>query len=150
MENRNTYHLSPAGLSDLSDLRMIEKACFPLDAWPLLELIGVLIMPNLVRIKAVIGDRMVGFVSGEQRRLEKVGWISTIGVLPQYQRMGIANALLDQCEKDMGLPTVKLTVRRSNLSAQSLYNVRGYNQVEVWREYYQGGEDGLVYQKDLM
>ena len=143
------FNLSSAGLSDLSDLRVIEKACFSLDAWPLLELIGVLILPNVVRIKAVIGDRMVGFISGEQRRLENAGWISTIGVLPQYQRMGIATALLTRCEKDMNMPIVKLTVRRSNLSAQSLYYSRGYNQVEVWKEYYQGGEDGLIFQKEL-
>ena len=149
MNQNARFQLSSAGLGDLSDLRVIEKACFPLDAWPLLELIGVLIMPNVIRVKAVIGDRMVGFVSGEQRHLEKVGWISTIGVLPQYQRMGIANALLDLCEKKMDLPAVKLTVRRSNLSAQSLYYSRGYRQVEVWKEYYQGGEDGLIFQKDL-
>ena len=92
---------------------------------------------------------MVGFISGEQRRLEGVGWISTIAVLPQYQRLGIANALLDRCENEMGFPVVKLTVRRSNLAAQSLYASRGYRQVDVWASYYQGGEDGLVLQKNL-
>jgi ribosomal-protein-alanine N-acetyltransferase len=149
MSSLHSFHLERAGLSDLSDLRVIEKACFPLDAWPLLELIGVLMMPNLVRIKAVIKERMVGFISGEQRRLEGVGWISTIAVLPQYQRLGIANALLDRCENEMGFPVVKLTVRRSNLAAQSLYASRGYRQVDVWASYYQGGEDGLVLQKNL-
>src|SRR5512133_2047716 len=115
------YQLTSAGLSDLNQLRGIEKACFPLDAWPMLELIAVLIMPNLVKIKAEVGDKMVGFVGGDARRFEGVGWITTLGVLPQYQRMGIATALLNQCEEQMGMSVIKLTVRRSNISAQTLY-----------------------------
>lgn len=144
-----SYQLKPAGLSDLNPLRAIEKACFPLDAWPMLELIAVLIMPNLVKIKAEVGDKMVGFVGGDAHRFENVGWITTLGVLPQYQRMGIASALLDQCEQEMGMPVVKLTVRRSNLSAQTLYFGRGYQQIDVWKSYYEGGEDGLILQKKL-
>lgn len=115
----------------------------------MLELIGVLIMPNLVKIKAVVGDKMVGFVGGDPRRFEGVGWITTLGVLPQFQRLGIASALLDQCEQEMGMPIVKLTVRRSNLSALTLYNGRGYRQIDVWKGYYEGGEDGLILQKKL-
>lgn len=149
MTNTPTYQLSPAGLSDLNPLRAIEKACFPLDAWPLLELLAVLILPNLVKIKAEVGDKMVGFVGGDAHRLEGVGWITTLGVLPQYQRLGIASALLDQCEKQMGMPVVKLTVRRSNINAQTLYFARGYTQVDVWKGYYEGGEDGLILQKKL-
>jgi len=149
MTNNPEYKLSPAGLSDLNPLRAIEKACFPLDAWPLLELLSVLILPNLIKIKAEIGEKMVGFVGGDARRFEGVGWITTLGVLPQYQRMGIATALLDQCEQQMGMSIVKLTVRRSNLSAQTLYYTRGYQQIDVWKSYYEGGEDGLVLQKKL-
>ena len=64
---------------NLNPLRAIEKACFPLDAWPLLELLAVLILPNLVKIKAEVGDKMVGFVGGDAHRLEGVGWITTLG-----------------------------------------------------------------------
>lgn len=149
MTNNSEFTLSPAGLSDLNPLRAIEKACFPLDAWPLLELLSVLILPNLIKIKAEVGEKMVGFVGGDPRRFEGVGWITTLGVLPQYQRMGIASALLDQCEQQMGMSVVKLTVRRSNLSAQTLYYTRGYQQIDVWKSYYEGGEDGLILQKKL-
>lgn len=115
----------------------------------MLELIGVLIMPNLVKIKAVVEDKMIGFVGGDAHRFEGVGWITTLGVLPQYQRLGIASAMLDRCEKEMNMPVVKLTVRRSNLSAQTLYFGRGYQQIDVWKNYYEGGEDGLILQKHL-
>jgi ribosomal protein S18 acetylase RimI-like enzyme len=149
MNNSLLYNLAPANLGDLSQLRLIEKACFPLDAWPLLELLGVLLLPNLVKIKAEVDDKMVGFVGGDAHRGEEIGWITTLGVLPRYQRMGIATALLDQCEQEMGMPMVKLTVRKSNISAQRLYFSRGYRQVEVWDRYYEGGEDGLVLEKKL-
>ncbi len=149
MQTPSSFRLSNAGLSDLSQMRVIEKACFPLDAWPLLELIAALILPNLVRIKAEVGDKMVGFVGGDAHRGENIGWITTIGVLPQYQRMGIATALLDQCEKEMNMPYVRLTVRKSNFAAQYLYLSRGYRQINIWERYYDDGEDGLILEKRL-
>jgi ribosomal protein S18 acetylase RimI-like enzyme len=149
MNNSPIYQLAPAGLGDLSQMRAIEKACFPLDAWPLLELITVLILPNLVKIKAEVDGKMVGFIGGDAHRGENVGWITTLGVLPQFQRLGIATALLDACEQEMGMPVVKLTVRKSNFTAQRLYFERGYREVEVWERYYEGGEDGLILCKKL-
>jgi N-alpha-acetyltransferase 10/11 len=149
MDNTQKFQLSPAGLGDLSQMRIIEKACFPLDAWPLLELLAVLILPHLVKIKAEVDYKMVGFIGGDAHRGEHIGWITTLGVLPQYQRMGIASALLEQCEKEMGMPVVRLTVRKSNFTAQKLYFGRGYRQVEVWNRYYEGGEDGLILEKKL-
>src|SRR4030042_1173571 len=35
---------------DLNHLRQLERACFPKDAWPLLDLIGVLTMPEVGKI----------------------------------------------------------------------------------------------------
>jgi len=43
-----------AGLGDLGQMRAIEKACFPLDAWPLIELIASLTLPGLVKIMWVV------------------------------------------------------------------------------------------------
>ncbi len=141
------FTIEQADLGDLGGMRAIELACFPLDAWPLLELIGALTFPGLVRLKATSGGKMVGFVGGMVKRSEKEGWITTLGVLPAYRRFGIATALLDQCELAMGMPVIKLTVRKSNLGAQQLYRLRGYIPVETWERYYDGGEDGLVLEK---
>jgi ribosomal-protein-alanine N-acetyltransferase len=141
------FTIEPANLNDLGGMRAIEQACFPLDAWPLLELIGALSLPGLVRLKATVDGRMVGFVGGMSKRSKNEGWITTLGVLPGYRRMGIANALLDECEKTMAMPTIRLTVRKSNLGALQLYRLRGYSQVEIWEHYYEGGEDGLVLEK---
>jgi hypothetical protein len=53
------------------------------------------------------------------------------------------------CEQKMGMPTVKLTVRRNNLEAFHLYEKMGYQQVDIWSHYYRNGEDGLVLEKHL-
>ena len=94
----------PATLRDLGSLRRIEQACFPKDAWPLLDLMAVLTWPEVIRLKAVADGQMVGFIAGDPRRTEGVAWIATLGVLPDYRRQGIARALLQECEKKLNAP----------------------------------------------
>lgn len=134
----------PAGLRDLNALRLVEQICFGPDAWPLIDLIGVLSFPGIVRIKALIGERMVGFIAGEAKPWEGAGWITTIGVLPEFRRLGIASRLILDCEMGMGLPSVKLCVRQSNKSAIALYKHLGYRDLQVWPAYYSDKEDALV------
>ncbi|MBP9675220.1 MAG: GNAT family N-acetyltransferase [Anaerolineaceae bacterium] len=145
--NLYPYDLTPASLSDLSQLNSLEKACFPLDAWPLIEQIAVLTFPGIVRIKAVQYEMMVGFIGGDAKKLQKTGWITTLAVLPQFRRQGLAGALLHACEQALKMPTVRLSVRASNQDAIYLYTKHGYSQVDVWRHYYQGGEDAIVMSK---
>jgi ribosomal-protein-alanine N-acetyltransferase len=78
-----------------------------------------------------------------------VAWVATIGVDPGYQRRGIGRALLRACEERVNLPRMKLTVRLSNRVAVSLYEKEGYRTVDVWKAYYDDGEDGLVMEKIL-
>ncbi len=113
------------------------------------DLIGVLILPGLVRLKAVVGDEMVGFVGGDPHPAEKVGWVATLGVSRNYRRRGIASALLQACEEGMQMPAVRLSVRRSNQVAIQLYHAHGYQLVDVWTGYYFDGEDALVLEKML-
>ena len=141
--------IQSASLRDLGALRRLEKACFEKDAWPLLDLIAVLTWPEVIRLKAVDDSEMIGFVVGDPRRSEGVTWIATIGVDPRYQRRGIGRALLHACEEQTSLPGVKLTVRISNQGAISLYEKEGYRSVDIWKRYYNDGEDGLVMEKVL-
>lgn len=148
MSATSIYNIQTASWRDLFALSALEKICFSQDAWPLLELIGVLAIPGVVRLRAVVADEMVGFIAGDPRRHEKTGWILTLGVLPDWRRKGIAQALLRRCEEHMEMPRVKLTVRRNNLSALQLYKKMGYQQVDIWSRYYHNGEDGLVLEKN--
>ena len=140
------YQILPAGWRDLGALRQLEKACFPEDAWPLLDLIGVLSLPNVVRLKAIMGDQMIGFVAGDKKS-SALGWIATIGVLPEYRRQGIAAALLRACETRLAVTRIRLSVRLGNASAIRLYEDFGYQRVDIWPEYYQDGTDALVFEK---
>ena len=141
------FQIEGAGLTDFNALRALEQVCFGGDAWPWLDLVGVLVLPGLVRVKASLAGRMVGFAGGDPHQGEGVGWIATLGVLPDYRRMGIAKALLEVCEERMGLPVVRLSVRRSNEAAIQLYHSQGYRPVDIWSKYYFDQEDALVLEK---
>ncbi len=137
----------PATLRDLGPLRRIEQACFLKDAWPLLDLIAVLTWPEVVRFKAVEDGQMIGFIAADPRPSEELAWISTVGVLPEYQRRGIGRTLLLECEKRLTQARIRLCVRVSNEAAIRLYQQEGYLATDTWREYYNDNENALVMEK---
>ncbi len=139
--------IEKAGIRDLGGLRVLENECFPLDAWPLIDLIAVLLLPGVVRLKAVVDRRMVGFIATDLRRTQGIGWIVTLGVLPAYQRRGIARSLLLACMEQMDVTCFRLSVRKSNIAALRLYAQQGFRIVDTWSKYYNGGEDALVLEK---
>jgi ribosomal protein S18 acetylase RimI-like enzyme len=137
----------PASLRDLGVLRRVEKICFSKDAWPLLDLIGVLTYNGVVRLKAVRDQQMVGFIAGDVRRMEGVAWIATVAVLPEYRGRGIGASLLQACEAQIPVSRIRLCVRPSNDVAIRLYEKFGYVKVGEWTRYYQDGESALVMEK---
>jgi len=141
------YKILNANWRDLNALRHLEQICFPKDGWPLLDLISVLTYPNIVRLKAVVEEKMVGFIAGDRRDEGYLGWIATIGVLPEYRRQGIATALIGECERRLNTAIIRLNVRRSNMEAISLYKQLGYVQISTWPGYYQDGEEALIFEK---
>lgn len=142
-----SFEIVKASWQDLNELRKLEQICFGEDSWPLWDLIAVLTLPKIIRMKAMVGDQMAGFVAGDPQPREGIGWIATLGVLPEFRRRGIAAALLSTCEQMLALPRIRLSVRRSNESALNLYRNAGYEMIDVWRAYYNSGEDALVFEK---
>ncbi len=138
-----------ASILDLASLARLEKESFGKDAWSLFDLIAVLTFPDVVRLKAVEGERMIGFVGGDPRRSENWGWVATIAVDPQYRRRGVGRALLRACERNLGVRLSRLTVRVSNHAAIALYQQEGYAVADIWKAYYEDGEDGMVMEKIL-
>ena len=120
-----------------------------MDVWPLLDMIGVLTFPGVVRLKATLDGEMVGFIAADIRRAQDLAWISTLAVLPAYRRQGIAKKLLRECEALLPVPRVRLSVRASNQPALRLYASVGYQQYSIWSRYYSDGEDALVLEKSL-
>ena len=140
----------PATWRDLHAVWELEKLCFPGDAWPWIDVLASLTFPETVRLMAMQDGLAVGFVVGDRRRHEGLGWIATLGVRPGRRRQGIARRLLDRCEIDLGTPRLRLTLRRSNLGARTLYDQAGYQQIDSWPGYYRNGEDGVVMEKIIL
>ena len=141
--------IAPASIRDLNALRKLERICFEKDSWPLFDLIAVLSFPDVVRLKAMEAHKMVGFVAGDPRPSQGFSWIATIAVLPGYRQRGIGRALLLACEAQLRTPRVKLSVRASNQAAIRLYEKEGYRTLDVWKAYYNDGENAIVMEKSL-
>lgn len=146
---QKSWVIQDATWRDFTQLHYLEKRCFKSDdLWPFWDLIGLLTLPGMIRLKAVSEDRMVGFLGGETKPARKLGWITNLAVLPDYRRSGIAKALLVECEKAFqDMNAIRLSVRASNRAAIQLYVGAGYQQVDRWERYYTGGEDALVFEK---
>jgi ribosomal protein S18 acetylase RimI-like enzyme len=138
-----------ASFLDLNALRKLENETFAKDAWPFFDLIAVLTLPDVIRLKAVEDDQMVGFIAGDPRPRDGWGWVATIAVDPRYQRRGIGRALLHACENKLGVPRSRLTVRISNQGAISMYEQEGYVSIDIWKGYYNDGEDAMLMEKEL-
>jgi len=145
----DAFEIVPAGLRDLNAVRELERLSFPLDAWPLIEMIGVLSLPSIERWKALEGNKMLGFVAADIRRRQQLAWVATIAVHPNYRGRGIGARLMETVESRVGMPRMRLSVRAKNRSAIGLYQKRGYEQIDVWPRYYHGGEDAIVMEKAL-
>jgi ribosomal-protein-alanine N-acetyltransferase len=137
----------PATIRDLNALRRLENVCFEKDAWPLFDLIAVLTFPDVVRLKAVEDHQMVGFIAGDPRPTQGFSWIATVAVLPEYRRKGIGRSLLHACEVQLKTPRLKLSVRASNQVAITLYEQEGYRTMDIWKAYYNDGENAIVMEK---
>lgn len=144
-----TVELAQANIWDLNATRDLERLSFPLDAWPLIEMVGVLTLPGIERWKALDGEKLVGFVAADIRKSQGLAWIATIAVHPNYRRQGIGTRLLDKVEGLVPVGRMRLSVRKSNQGAMELYYKQGYEQVDVWPKYYAGGEDAVVMEKAL-
>ncbi len=140
------FSILPAHLLDVLAVHALERACFDRDAWGLMDILFALTAP-IVRLKAVSGGRLVGFIVGDPRPSQGFAWISTLGVHPNFQRRGLGAALLTAAEAQLTTPRIKLTVRQSNLGAIALYEKFGYAPLSVWEHYYVGGEAGIVMEK---
>lgn len=92
-------------------------------------------------------------LGGRWMRLEPTGHVTSLAVLTEYRRKGLAKALMDQLhahlEQTHGVSSVGLHVRRGNQAATGLYQRHGYNVNQVMEHYYADGEQAYFMKKAL-
>ncbi len=89
--------------------------------------------------ESVIGTAMGGY-DGHR------GWVYAVAVKQEFQRQGIATALMRQLEKklkELGCPKINLQIRTSNTEVVAFYRKLGYDvegRVSMGKRLYDEGE----------
>lgn len=119
----------------------IEEVCFA-HPWSRADLEKQIELETSHFLVATVDGAVAGYMglqvfSGE-------GYVTNIGVLPQYRRRGIARALInEELKNDMDF--ISLEVRKSNLPAISLYAKCGFEKVGVRPNFYTSpNEDAVI------
>lgn len=117
--------------------------------WPSLTLVAV------DRYQAVVAYTLarVGDVHDETYAPANFGFLTSIAVLPEFQKCGLGSKLIgalhDRMRLPPGLQQVHLHCRESNASAVKFYLSLGYVIDEVLYEYYADGGTALLMKKNL-
>ena len=136
--------IRPLSYPDLPQVISVERRVFP-TPWSLAMFVLELSKQSGVCLAAFSGDRLVAYLICS--RYDTVWHIMNIAVDTQYQRRGLATALLHELYDRVDDPQARYTleVRRSNGVAIHLYEREGFRAAGLRRRYYQdNGEDALV------
>lgn len=91
-------------------------------------------------------DQIMGYVG--MWTVFDEGHITNLATHPQYRRQGVAYKLMNELfavSKEKGVRYLTLEVRRTNSSAQELYQKMGFVHMGVRRKYYlDNNEDALI------
>ena len=139
--------ITTASLRDLRPGLRLERVCFGVDAWPLLDVMSALAWPGGIRLKAAAGGRLIGLAIAEPAWGDGISMIASIGVDPEFRRQGVGSALLSKCESLLPGNTIRLTVRADNPPAIRMYERLGYTFFSRLLNYYRDGQAGLVMEK---
>ena len=127
----------------------LEKMCFH-DPWSEASVASELGNPLSLWLVAVDGEKVVGYV-GSQTVIDMTDMMN-IAVHPDFRRRGVAKMLVERLVdalKDRQSRRLMLEVRASNTGAQLLYEILGFVQVGIRKNYYRNPkEDALILRKE--
>jgi [ribosomal protein S18]-alanine N-acetyltransferase len=133
---------------DLPQVIAIERRVFP-TPWSLAMFVLERSKQHGICLAAVLDSERGRCLAGYLicSRYEQVWHVMNVAVDVDYQRSGVASALLAELYVQVGEEDARFTleVRRSNHPAICLYEREGFRAAGVRRRYYQdNGEDALV------
>ena len=127
----------------------LEKLCFS-DPWSENSIASELCNSLSMWLVAETDGIVVGYV-GSQTVMDETDMMN-IAVHPECRRQGVAAALVNALIaslKDAGSHSLTLEVRASNAPARARYDMLGFQQVGLRRNYYHNPkEDALILRKE--
>jgi [ribosomal protein S18]-alanine N-acetyltransferase len=144
--------IRPMTGSDLAVVEELERALFPLDAWPLQMFEDELAQPETRSYFVAVDaqDRVLAYAG--LMCIEPIADVQTIAVVPEREGQGIGTQLLTLLIEEAGRRKAKdvlLEVRADNPRAQRLYRWFGFEQIHVRPRYYRDGADALIMRLEL-
>jgi ribosomal-protein-alanine N-acetyltransferase len=142
--------IRPMNHSDLARVLEIEVDLFPVDAWSEDLFLGELAEVSISRdvSVAILNSEIVGYASF--RYVGKQGDVNTVAVASDQQGKGIGTALMNWLESQATLRNVReifLEVRSDNEAAIKMYVTRGYERIDIRRNYYGNTIDANIMRK---
>lgn len=135
-------------------LLKIEQECFGGEAWNRQMLVDAYLSNNYCLLGCFCEGELVG--DAVLTHADDYGEIATIGVLPEFRRQGIGEALLKELlarALSFGVKTITLEVSVGNEKAFSLYNKYGFCVAAKRLSYYKnsnfGSNDAYIMVLDL-
>lgn len=143
-----TMTISEMKPEHIQRLAELEKICFS-QAWSAESLADELENETAHFFVAEIDSKAVGYI-GLFIVMENC-YLSNIAVFPEHRRKGIAKALFERAfdeAKKYGVDFISLEVRPSNKEALALYNVLGFEEMGLRKNFYRyPTEDALIMTK---
>lgn len=139
--------IRPMSFDDIAAVDELERALFPVDAWPLQMFYDELNQADTrsYYVAEGPGGHIVGYAG--LMCVLPIADVQTIAVAPEAEGAGFGSALLatliDEA-KQRGANDVLLEVRADNPRAQRLYRWFGFEQIHVRPRYYRDGADALI------
>jgi len=135
----------PTNEAHLPAIAELQRVCFPAHPASESKLREKLALNTCHMLTAMVDDNLAGFIAVDE--ISGEAFVDDLAVFPAYQRRGIASSLLAQAEVNAilrGCGQVHLEVRQSNALARRLYEVRGYHQVGLRKNFYQNPNEPAI------
>lgn len=135
-------------VDDFVEILRVSRLALNDRAPPPLALAAYMVLAGSTGVKALVGDRIVGFAIAEVK--DWLGHVLLIAVDPGFQGKGVGSKLMRSLEERMALLGAKvsrLEVLKGD-RAVSFYERLGYQKVVVIENYYPYG-DAVVMEKDI-
>ena len=145
-----TLELAPMQAADVSEVKALEDALFPVDAWTADMFHNELAEVGFSREVMVtrLAGKIVGYVSF--RFVGDEGDVVTIAVDTSVQKQGVGTLMmnwLEETARARGVKNLFLEVRSDNIPAIAMYLARDFERIDLRRNYYDTGVDAYVMRK---